>query len=39
MPFFQTGIVSKFGSKLDMIADIVFVAVCLIKVLHVFLIH
>lgn len=29
----KTGTVSEFGSKLDTIADIVFVAVCLIKVL------
>ncbi len=31
----RTGTVSEFGSKLDTIADIVFVAVCLIKVIPV----
>ena len=31
----KTGTVSEFGSRLDTIADIVFVAVCLIKVLPV----
>lgn len=31
----KTGTVSEFGSKLDTVADIVFVAVCLIKVLPV----
>ena len=31
----KTGTVSKFGSRLDTIADIVFVAVCLIKLLPV----
>ena len=31
----RTGTVSEFGSRLDKIADIVFVAVCLIKVLPV----
>ncbi|MBR3241959.1 MAG: CDP-alcohol phosphatidyltransferase family protein, partial [Parasporobacterium sp.] len=31
----KTATVSKFGSRLDTIADIVFVAVCLIKVLPV----
>jgi len=31
----KTGTVSEFGSKLDTIADIVFVAVCLIKILPV----
>ena len=31
----KTGTVSKFGSRLDTAADIVFVAVCLIKVLPV----
>ena len=31
----KTGTVSKFGSRLDTIADIVFVSVCLIKVLPV----
>ena len=31
----KTGTVSEFGSRLDMIADIVFVAVCLIKVIPV----
>ena len=31
----KTGTVSEFGSRLDTIADIVFVAVCLIKVIPV----
>ena len=31
----RTGTVSEFGSKLDTIADIIFVAVCLIKVIPV----
>ena len=31
----KTGTVSEFGSRLDMIADIVFVAVCFIKLLPV----
>lgn len=31
----KTGTVSEFGSKLDTIADIVFVAVCLIELLPV----
>ena len=31
----KTGTVSEFGSRLDTFADIVFVAVCLIKVLPV----
>lgn len=31
----KTGTVSKFGSRLDTVADIVFVSVCLIKVLPV----
>ena len=31
----KTGTVSKFGTKLDTVADIVFVAVCLIKLLPV----
>ena len=31
----KTGTVSEFGSRLDTIADIVFVAVCLIKVITV----
>ena len=31
----KTGNVSEFGSRLDMAADIVFVAVCLIKILPV----
>ena len=31
----KTGSVSEFGSRLDTIADIVFVAVCLIKLLPV----
>ena len=31
----KTGTVSEFGSKLDTVADIVFAAVCLIKVLPV----
>ena len=29
----KTGSVSKFGSKLDSVADFVFIAVCLIKML------
>ena len=35
----KTGTVSKFGTKLDTVADIVFIAVCLIKflpVMHIF---
>ena len=31
----KTGTTSKFGSRLDTLADIVFVAVCLIKLLPV----
>lgn len=29
----KTGSVSKFGSKLDSVADFVFIVVCLIKIL------